>query len=294
MTNIFIIPKGRTGGTLFCTLLDAHPDLKMGYEIYPDRLCHDDGTGLNVDTQIRLLKKTKHRDPVKWINALPRNNFRVFCARARRSGIEPARLLEELKLFNRTHNNIESIDDRLDFIDRLLNRQRIDSNCTYSGSKMLADPYLLHRRHPAATFYMMVRDGRDVLDSRLKVGNFKTNAKACALDWVESIENFKQFLKKTDAKGCFVPYEELVYKPQETLETILAASPINFHADMIDYLKKNPALLNAPQGHLSAKQIAKGINDQSINRWQQGLTQNDLMTFTEIAENTLKEFGYEV
>ena len=290
--KIFIVPRGRTGGTLFATMLDAHPGLKMGYEIYPDRLCDKSEVGYKLSFVISMLEESRQGDSLAWMKAMPRENFRIFCARARRSGLEPECILEELLRFKKIGGNFGNMEGRLNFIDRLLDVQRLQAGKSFSGSKMRVDPFVLHKRHPDTAYYMMLRDGRDVLDSRLKVGNFQTSAEECARDWLKSLEEFEHFLDQSGVRGCLVRYEELVYKPEETLREVLSHSSLDFHQDMIAYLEKYPALFNAPHGHLSVKRIAEGLNDRTIGRWKKGLNSKDLDTFMSIAGRAMKRYGY--
>jgi len=288
----FIIPRGRTGGTLFATMINAHPLMTFGYEIYPDKLEADGRDSFKVQTAIDLMEDSQDENPEIWINQLSPGNFRTFCARARRSGLDMPILLEELKKFCKAGKNFDDIHGRLDFIDSLIETQRLKNGKQYAGSKMRVDPYLLFERHPNTSFYMMLRDGRDVLDSRLNVGNFKTNAEECARDWMTSLVDFEKFLKDTGARGCLVKYEELVYEPEKTLTSALSHADLEYHPNMLNYLKSNPTLLNTPHGHLSATQIAEGLNDRSVSRWKNGLSKHDLEIFLNIAGSVLVRYGY--
>jgi len=118
--NIFIIPRGRTGGTLLTTMLNSHSDISMGYEIYPDRLEDENGKSYIVTKLLEMLRRTKHKDPDIWFKQLERNNFRVFCARARRSGLELTDILSQIEIFVANKLKINSLYERLDFIDALL------------------------------------------------------------------------------------------------------------------------------------------------------------------------------
>ena len=289
---IFLIPRSRTGGSLVATILGVHRDLSFGYEIFPDKLAKDEDTSLTVGQIIELLETHRADSDEVWIGNIPQSFFLVFCARTRRCGIT----LDELLGVFRDHAGpdllLDSDDRRLDLIDEILQFQMHKYGKKRWGSKMNADLNLLYRRHPDARFLMMVRDGRDVLDSRLKVGNFQTNANETAHDWVDSIENFEGFLARSGAHGMLIKYEQLVEDPTSILTEILNLCELDFYPEIIHYEENDIHLLKAPHGHLSAKQIAEGLNSKSIGRHIGSLSVEDLATFESIAADTLARFGY--
>ena len=288
----FIIPRSRTGGTLFATMLGAHPGLSMAYEIYPEKLCDSHGKPFAISELITTLKASYDVSAATWVKQLPNNNFRVFCARARRSGLEPEIILEELSNFYSAGGHFNDLYGQLDFIDLLLNRQRTLAKKQFCGGKMRVDPFILQARNPNSTFFMMIRDGRDVFDSRQNTGDLKLSAEECARDWVTSILEFENFLCH-GANGCFIKYEELVVNPEAMLKQAFSHLPIDYHENMLNYVESNPALLNAPHGHLSANQIFEGLNSSSIGRWKRSSKKEDIQTFMSIAKETMLKFGYQ-
>lgn len=291
--KFFIVPRGRTGGTLLATMLNAHPSLSMCYEIYPDLLMNADGTAFDPDKLAGQLRATRKRDGEAWVKGLERDNFRVFAARARRSGIEPPVLLNILEDFVAGGRTFESLEDRLDYIDALLARQARDAGKPYAGGKMRVDPLVLHRRHPEAVYLMMLRDGRDVLDSRLHVGNFKTSPAACAREWSEDLEGFEAFLAESGAKGRLLPYETLVANPRSVLEPVMEMAGLAYDPVMADFTSARQPLFENAHGHLSAGQLKSGLNASSIGRWRNSLTREQLDEFMDVAGPVMKKFGYE-
>jgi hypothetical protein len=126
-------------------------------------------------------------------------------------------LLALLRSFRAAGRRLTGPDDQLDLIDTLLIQQANAVGKPIVGSKMRVDPLILHRRHPRALFLMMLRDGRDILASRLHVGNFRQSAADVAREWSASLADFERFLQETDAMGQLVPYEALVGDPMTWL-----------------------------------------------------------------------------
>jgi hypothetical protein len=288
----FIIPRGRTGGTLLATMLNAHPQISMGYEMYPHLLLCSNRHPYCLKELVTRLNKSQKNDNELWVKSLEQDNFRVFASRARRSGIEPKILLEALRNCIKGGGSLTSLDGRLDFIDILLELQASNCGKQFVGSKMRVDPEDLHRRHPKAIYLMMVRDGRDVLDSRLKVGKFNTSPNRCAQEWCADLLGFEEFLKQTGANGCFVSYEKLVANPKEILTSIMGMASLPFDPIMVDFTDTKQPLFTNSHGHLSSEQLSKGLNDSSVGRWRNGLTKEEVDSFMEIAEKTMFRFGY--
>ena len=289
---IFLIPRGRTGGSLMATILGVHRDLSFGYEIFPDKLARDEDTSLSIGEIIELLETHRDDSDEVWIGNIPQSFFLVFCARARRCGITLAELTDVFRNHATEDHLLDTDDRRLDLIDEILQFQMCKYGKKRWGSKMNADVNLLHRRHPEARFLMMVRDGRDVLDSRLNVGNFNTDAEETARDWVDSIKSFEEFLESSGASGMLIKYEQLVEDPTEVLSEVLNLCELDFYPEIIHYEENDIHLLKAPHGHLSAKQIAEGLNSKSVGRHIGNLSVEDLAIFEEIAGSTLQRFGY--
>ncbi len=290
--KFFIIPRARTGGTLLATMLNAHPQISMCYEIYPNLLLDSDNLAFAPEELLTRLKKARLTCFEHWIKALDRDNFRVFAARARRSGIEPPALLQVLKVFVKNKRSLVTLDDRLDLIDLLLQSQAKQVKKDYVGGKMRTDPHVLYTRHPQAVFLMTLRDGRDVLDSRLNVGDFKDTPADCAREWCDALEIFETFLKDTGAKGCLVRYEDIVMEPEKTLTPVMEMTKLVFDPMMINFAQAEQPLFENAHGHLSAKQLSVGLNNSSIGRWRNGLSQQQVDEFMTIAGDAMRRYGY--
>jgi len=53
---IFIRGYSRSGGTLMVTILDAHPEIAMSYELYPNLLAPENGELIDIDRLIEVIK----------------------------------------------------------------------------------------------------------------------------------------------------------------------------------------------------------------------------------------------
>lgn len=290
---ILIRALGRTGGTLLNTIIDAHPDVAMSYEIYQDRLVPRDGDAFTTDRALVLLTEARDDDPVRWVRGIAEPNLKTFAARARRGAIEPDELIRQMEAHAAEGGTLATLDGRLDLIERLMRRRAALEGATRWGGKFArVDADTLHRRHPDAVFLAMVRDGRDVLASQLTVGNFNATPESVATDWVAMVTGFRRFIDREGVTGAEVPYEALVADPARVLRGICQLAGITFDSRMVAYESQSPALFDAPHGHLSHQQLQKGLNADSIGRWRRELTADQVDAFTRIAGTTLDQYGY--
>lgn len=290
---IFLRPFGRTGGTLLTTILDVHPDIAMSYEIFQDRLVRADGECFSTPEAIRAIQNAYQADDEKWAKSIPEPNLKTFVARARRAGITVEEALQELRDFHQAGGLLQTLDGRLDYIDRLMQlKMRKTGKSRWGGKANNVELSRLLQRHPHARFLAMVRDGRDVLASQLNVGNFKTNARQCAEQWRNTILGFREFIESAGGCGMFVRYESLVTEPESVLREVCDFVGVTFASQMLEYEREDLTLLKAPHGHLSHRQIAAGLNASSIGRWKSDLTTDDVQTFEQINRDLLIEFQY--
>jgi hypothetical protein len=160
------------------------------------------------------------------------------------------------------------------------------------GGKARVDPRRLHRRHPDASFFAMIRDGRDVLASMLKTGSFETDAAKAASAWMEHIHDFRDFAEQPGVRARLIRYETLVHDPEGVLRDACELIGVPYTHQMLRYHERDMSLFRNPHGHLSHRQIARGLNDESIGRWRRELTREQVEIFTESAGRVLEELGY--
>lgn len=292
MTRIgcFIIPRPRTGGTLLASMLNAHSQISFCYEIFPELLLYKDGTAFSVDDLKARLDALSDLSPEGVVKELPRDSFRVFVARARRSGLEPADLRAVLSKF--VGRSLSSDAARLEFVEALMRFQGHKEGVPVVGAKMKAAPELLIERHPDATFLMLVRDGRDVFASRKTKGNFSKTPQETAQDWIDGLDHLNRHYKGTAANAHFVNYENLVANPKAELSKVTQLMGLNFESAMINYEQSQQTLFANAHGHLSAEQLKTGLNDSSVGKWRSILSSQEVAEFQQVARPYLEEFGY--
>lgn len=289
---IFIHPSARTGGTLLNTMLDAHPLIAMSYEIYEELLLDDKGIPYSIESVTSLIKQAEHENDDIWIRNVTERNLKVFIARARRGNIYVSEFLAQIKIFAGKGGHFDDLHGRLDFIDQLMQYRMVKKDKQFWGGKARVNPYLLYERHPLAKIFSMVRDGRDVLASRLNVGKFKTDVFQYSKEWRQEILTFRQFRKQSNAHALEIHYETLVRKPVGIINMICEFIGVPFSEDMITFHEREPDLFKHPHGHLSYTQLTAGLNSNSVGRWKTDLSVEQVRIFEEHNSDLLLDYGY--
>src|SRR3972149_10509732 len=93
---IFIRGYSRSGGTLLVTILDAHPDIAMSYELYPNLLVYENGTEVNPQYLLEIMDNSKNtKTAAKKINENKLRTFVLRCLRSELDNKDIARLLQQ-------------------------------------------------------------------------------------------------------------------------------------------------------------------------------------------------------
>lgn len=267
----------------------------MSYEIYEEDLRDLDGNVARVGEVLEMLRSTTEAvgpDGAAVLRILPRGKIRSFLARAHRGGLAPAAVLCELERFARARGSFESLDGRLDFIDALMQAKMKHDSKSIWGGKAKVDLDTIDRRHPLARVFMVVRDGRDILASRRKVGSFDANAEQVARDWVGALNAFETFVERHEGPALQIEYEKLVEDPEAVLQDACNSIGIAFEPSMLAYEKMPLTLLEHPYGHLSADRVSQGINANTVGRWRIELDASSISAFEAVAADKLAAFGY--
>ena len=272
------------------TMLDAHPDIAMSYELYPTLLELDATSGGEPVLRriARDLARTKFRRAA--LNHMPTRGLRTFLARSERSGIDHRRFALLLEEHLDSGLSFENLEGRMRFIERCcLHKMRTQGKSRW-GLKCnnRYDEYL--RFWPNAYFLNMLRDGRDVLSSQLNTGSFKKSAGEVAQSWVQTHGRFKRLVERDDVNAYFVKYENLTTSPEVEVARICEFLELPPVAEMLDFHRRRLTIYAT--SHLSMDRISKPIDSSRIGRWRRDLTPEQLGDFTAVAGALLSEFDY--
>lgn len=284
---IFVRGLSRSGGTLMCTLLDAHRDVAMSYELYPNLLETDADYDLaGLPDLVRRSKRGSHLTKI-----MPTERFAIFINRCDRGGLkmdDVADLFQQL--VDEGHHTSEAAG-----------RYRMMELCGLSKMHKLGkarwgmkcnnayDEYLSF--WPNAGFLNMVRDGRDVLASQLNTGNFKNSPSQLGASWAKTHSVFNMLTKRDGVRARAVIYETLTTNPEPELREICKTVDLEFDPTMLAHAEQDLTVFKTH--HLSHARITRPIDSTQIGRWRNDLTPRQVEEFTEAAGNSLKQYGYE-
>ena len=309
---IFIRGLSRSGGTLAVTLLDAHVEIAMSYELYPNLLASaepfqngvsdteflGDNSEIDDRTEIldefeAILKTSKNkRSVMAKLNTDKMKKLRVFVARVERAGIDYKSIADILRLHREAGDTINNTEDQLKLIERICLVKMNRENKTRWGMKCSNQFSDYLKVWPNAYFINIIRDGRDVLASQLNTGNFKTSPSKVGKSWTETHMKFHDMVKNPKINAYELHYEKLVLEPEIEIKNLCEFLKVPFSNNLLDFHQKDLSIYKNPTGHLSLKRISKPIDSSKIGRWESDLTSEQLDEYYSTARDAMITFGY--
>lgn len=296
MKRIFVRAISRSGGTLLATVLDAHPQVAMSYEVYEHLLSPPDGAEESISAVIAALKDATAPRPVfrgGGMRRIDNRHLQTFVGRAMRGGVEPGRLLQLLEQHAAEGLELSDFRGRSLFVERLAVEKMRREGKRHWGVKINARCEDVAELWPDAYFLFMLRDGRDIAASRKNVGEFHQTAAEVARGWGQNVQKFLDFSGRPGAKGLMVRYERLTDDPEGELREVFDFLDLPWDGRVLDFHQQDLSIYRNPSGHLSAEQLTHAINSGSVGRWQRDLTGEEIAAFEREAGDMLEGVGYE-
>lgn len=287
---IFVRGLSRSGGTLMVTLLDAHPEVAMSYELYPTLLDVEDG---QPESLMRIADTiAKARNVKQAAKQLEHDGLRIFLSRCPRGGLDHRDVARIIEQHARDGLSLCSVVERLNLIEKCckakmmaMGKPRWGLKCNNRYRDYLA-------LWPKAFFINVLRDGRDILASQLRIGSFKNTPAEVAQSWAATTRRFRELISDSAVQAYEVRYERLVSSPENELRDITTFLGIPFDDSMLNYYRKDLTIYST--SHLSMDRISRAIDTSRVDCWKRELTLAQVQEFTETAGDALSEFGYAV
>ncbi len=281
---IFVRGLSRSGGTLLCTLLDAHKDVAFSYELYPNLLEVDGELDLRALAQ-RLTRSWRPK------NEAPSKGFATFVARIERGGLSYKDFSKLLHQFVDEGFSVATLEGRLRLIELCAEAKMHRLKKTRWGMKCnnRYDEYL--SRWPKACFLNVLRDGRDVLASQLNTGSFNKTPAEVGQGWVQTHNAFEKLQARGDVCAHVVRYEALTTDPEPELRAMCKRLDLEFDPEMLRHSEKDLTVFKAR--HLSRDRVASAIDTKMIGRWKRDLSSSQLDEFMTVAGDAMQAYGYE-
>ncbi|MBI1365114.1 MAG: hypothetical protein GC153_04065 [Alphaproteobacteria bacterium] len=157
----------------------------------------------------------------------------------------------------------------------------------------------LARLFPSAFFVSIIRDGRDVVSSLMKMDWFEartgermaitTHAECAARAWVSHIEEAR---KVAAVGGRFfeIRYEDLVESPESELRKLFDFLGEPWRPEVLSFEKNETIFVGMNES--SAQSVARGLNHSARGRWRRDLSTADKTAVKSVAGDLLIKLGY--
>jgi len=147
---------------------------------------------------------------------------------------------------------------------------------------------------PSAKFINVVRDGRDVAASAIKLhvgGGF--NLTALAMEWNERIFNgLAAEVRLGNKKVITIRYEDLVSNAPMVLKRICNFLDISFEENMLEFYKNIDNYKLKKQAH--HKNLSKPITRDFISTHTKAFTDDEIKLLERMMQNALHIYGYDL
>ncbi len=285
---IFVRGMSRSGGTLMVTILDAHTDVAMSYELYPNLLEIPDGGQeilRGLAERIRSAKTFK-----RALGYVKNKGLKTFLARCPRGGMDHRVFSDVLTQHIEAGKTFKSAEERLQFVARCCNTKMRKLGKSRWGLKCTSRYTDYCRLWPNAYFINMLRDGRDVLASQLHTGSFQHTPAEVGESWARNHRQFRQLVNDGDVLAYQVRYESLVTDPVGEVQRLTDFLGLSFEPGLLDYHARDLTIYST--SHLSMSRISLPVDAARVGRWKSELTPTQIAEFLRGANGALHEFGY--
>jgi hypothetical protein len=145
---------------------------------------------------------------------------------------------------------------------------------------------------PEARFVVLVRDGRDVALSVMRLPFGANNVWAAASAWADGIRLGREAERVHAGKVLTVRYEDLVADPPAHVERLCGFLDLTYEPDMLAIENSDPAKIVQDQAGWFTSTRA-GINTTAVGKWRRELSSRQQRVFGAVAGEELRELGYE-
>jgi hypothetical protein len=145
---------------------------------------------------------------------------------------------------------------------------------------------------PEAHFVVLVRDGRDVALSVMKVPFGPNNVWAAARSWAAAIRHGREAARRFPGRVLTLRYEDLVARPAEEVPKVCAFLGLEYNPDMLAIEETDRAKVVEDQAEWFTN-VWAGITTDAVGKWRTEMTPHQQRVFESVAGDELREFGYE-
>ncbi|UCD34443.1 MAG: sulfotransferase [Nitrospiraceae bacterium] len=295
---VLVSGYSRSGGTLVVTILDAHSEIAMSYELYPDMLRALNKAPLKIGflgkrkilrTAGMLERSESMKQAAKRIKD---RELRTFLLRCVRGGLDTVSVAQLLRRHIAEGLLFSTSRERLRFIEQCAEEKMMRQNKSRWGLKCTSRFEDYVDMWPQACFINVIRDGRDVLASQMNTGSFVRDPAQIARGWVDTHRRFRELGRSGRTSTFEIYYEKLVRDPEGEVRRMCEFLGVSFETSMLAFYQKDLTIYSNPAGHLSLDRISVPVDDSRVGRWSADVSDGDLEKFCAVAGETMVELGY--
>jgi Sulfotransferase family len=268
--------------------------------------CHRSGTNLLYDTLLSAGGFAVYRGYLPIYKILiprfghpsnPRSRARIVNAWMRskgfaRTGLDASDLSSKLMAGCRTGGDFIRI-----VMDEMARQQGVNRWAVYDPDDVLHVPRI-KADLPDALFIHIIRDGRDIALSLMKMGEFRPfpwsrqprGLLETALYWEWMVHTGRRHGQQIPGDYIEVHYEDLVTDPRRTLATLG-----RFLDHDLDYERiQNTGLGRLRESNSSFREEAAQTRENPVNRWKERLSDQEIAGLEGLVGPSLEESGYQL
>jgi len=273
----FIIGSGRSGNTLLRAILETHPEVHIPPETYV--------IGKVINDYIRY-----SRLPWSILLKIILAEFEYYPEFAT-FGISLRELYNKLKETPQKQRNLAYILHKL----YIYHARSVLKKAKCWGDKTPMNTFYLDKIYsvfPDSRFIHIIRDGRDVVLSYMKMGRYNTIQES-ADRWFLSVQKATKFGRRYPKQYIEVRYEDLVRSPKKTIQYVCDFLGLEFIDVMLRHHEMNLNLKDV-EIHAHHEKVKNAIHEASIGNWRQQFKTEEIVKLNARIGPLLDQIGYEI
>jgi hypothetical protein len=285
--HVFVYGMSRSGTTLVTAVLDAHPQISMGYELLPKGL----GDPADAAQRIRATGTDDADACAEALRARGEEQLAVYVLRSARCLVWPTEAADVLEaVAGDGIKEITSLADRTAVSRRVTDVKSAKEGTSISGWK-LNNPTIgrFDKLVDDAAYVCILRDPRDVWRSHVE-NDFGRTVDQVAATWRRYLETFERFAAKNPGRCHLVRYEDLVSSPQQELDRLCEHLGIPRDAAMDSFFESKASVLRG--GHANSELLAQDFFTTSVDRWRDTLEPSDVIALESACYDGMDRHGY--
>jgi len=302
--TVAVTGMARSGTTMMATLLDAHPDIAMCYDVMPpivetplpevirefeETIAGFDRTALedvNAKETYDVLREALKATPLKSVH------WAVTVCRA--SGLSVYDLLDALK--DAAEDSMERIatnDDRLSVGRRLIELKLARSpGKSLPGLKFVMDPEVPQRVLHRPKFVIIIRDPRGFASSHMRL-KWETDASRLAKRWNSLSGRIRHMITSDVYDTYCLRFEDIITDPVPIVADLNRFLGVREDDFVTDFSTRSSVFKVRDAFNSSMQKFWDGeLSSSRIDAWKDIVSRREQRTIVESCADNMEFFGY--